>query len=134
MSKRRRKANEEERFARFPNLARVRQLAFLFRRDIANVLRGENGTLWAGSIFSAIGGGPNCQSGIDTLTSKFHPDSNQRRDAARRILDDLEFGLESEARKAEFAGDAEVAKMIRRQARELRTTLEQRVGHQIGNT
>jgi hypothetical protein len=121
-------AKGKPRDEKFLNLARVQRLAFLFRREIANVLRRGEGLILAGTIYSAIGGGVNSTHSIDTLTSKFHPDKQQRRDPCQRILDDLEFHFESDIRKLEFAGDFATSALMRKQIDRLRADLEQQVG------
>jgi hypothetical protein len=117
---------------------RVKKLAFLFRREIANQLRKKDADLrlWPAILSSALRGddhNKNTQHSVDTLIMHFHPDKQQRREAAQRILDDLEFKFDSEIKKAEFAENSDVAKMMRRQISETRALMEKQVGSKLAH-
>jgi hypothetical protein len=113
---------------KFPNIARVQRLAFLFRRDIAKALQRDEGQVLAGMIYGAISGGVNVEYCIDSLMMRFHPDKQQRRDACQRILDDLEFRFDSDIRKLEFKGDFLSAALMRKDIERTRAVFEQEVG------
>src|SRR5215831_16125616 len=118
---------------RYVSLDRVKKLAFLFRREIANHLRRDGDErLLAATISCALRGddetNTSSRSCIDMLISLFHPDKQQRQDAAQRLLDNLEFGFESEIKKAEFKGDPRITKLLRQQMQRARVDAEKRHG------
>jgi len=119
---------------RYVSSDRVRKLAFLFRRDIASRMKKTPANLdvLASTISGALRGDDDTNGAsrdcIDMLIMHFHPDKQQRREAAQRHLDGLEFGFDSEIKQAEFRGDFEGAEALRRMKHEARMSMEKDVG------
>lgn len=126
--------SKHENDPRYVSSDRVRKLAFLFRADIAERLRKPKAELdmCASIISGALRGDDDSNEGtrqlIDMVIESFHPDKEQRRAAAQRTLDDLEFGFDSEIKQAEYRGDLEGAETLRRHKRSARADLEQTYG------
>jgi len=119
---------------RYVSSDRVNKLAFLFRRNIARRLQktpGQIDTL-AATISCALRGDDDTngasRSCIDMLTMWFHPDKQQRREAAQHWLDEMEFGLDSEIKQAEFLGNFDGAERLRREKCKTRMNLENDFG------
>jgi hypothetical protein len=86
----------------------------------------------ASTIFAALrGAGKGDEKCADMLISQYHPDIKERRLASQRMIDDFEVGFESEAREAEFIGEQDLARQLRKQLSEARARIEKELGETL---